>query len=281
MYFCEVNPFVRFAAYIKLVDYEKTLVAVRDCRIFYCVSGETDIFINNNHYVLVPGTLFYCSAGSIYALQTKKATLIALNFDLTQHKNMHIAPYPVVPVRSESTAPRFGDINIDDSAFMNTHLFLSNANDYESSFHSILDEFSTQRIFYRDYSSAILKKMLSQMHRHSIGNTSNSMDVVSKTIAYIKSNYSQNLSNKMLSDMTGYHAYHLNRLFVKHTGSTVHKYILNLRINRAKELLLNTNLSLASIAERVGFNSNTHFSEYFKQVEGVPPMEFRKRMKNI
>ena len=39
--------------------------------------------------------------------------------------------------------------------------------------------------------------------------------------------------------------------------------------------------SAISIAERVGFNSNTHFSEYFKQVEGVPPMEFRKRMKNI
>ena len=119
------------------------------------------------------------------------------------------------------------------------------------------------------------------MHRHSIRNTSNAMDVVSKTITYIKSNYSRNLSNKMLSDLTGYHEYHLNRLFVRHTGTTVHRYILNLRINRAKDLLLNTSLSLAAIAECVGFNSNTHFSEYFKQVVGIPPMEFRKRMKNI
>ena len=164
---------------------------------------------------------------------------------------------------------------------MNAHLFLSNANDYETGIHSILEEFSTQRIFFREYSGAVLKGMLSQMHRHSIGNTSNAMDAVSKTIAYIKSNYHRNLSNKMLSDMTGYHEYHLNRLFIKHTGSTVHKYILNLRINRAKDLLLNSSLTLAAIAERVWFNSNTHFSEYFKQVEGIPPAEFRKRMKNF
>lgn len=281
MYFCDVNPFIRFAAYIKLVDYEKTAVLVQDCRIFYAVSGETDIFIKNEHYVLVPGTLFYCSAGSVYALQTKNATILALNFDLTQNRNTHIAPYPVMPAQNGSVDLHFGDLNIEDSPFMNGHLFLSDANDYEASFHSILEEFSTQRIFFRDHSSAILKGMLSQMHRHSIRNTSNAMDVVSKTITYIKSNYSRNLSNKMLSDLTGYHEYHLNRLFVRHTGTTVHRYILNLRINRAKDLLLNTSLSLAAIAECVGFNSNTHFSEYFKQVVGIPPMEFRKRMKNI
>ena len=84
----------------------------------------------------------------------------------------------------------------------------------------------------------------------------------------------------MLSELTGYHEYHLNRLFLTHTNTSLHKYILNVRINEAKKILMNTDLSLAAIAEKVGFNSNTHFSSYFKQVVGLSPLEFRKRFRN-
>lgn len=67
---------------------------------------------------------------------------------------------------------------------------------------------------------------------------------------------------------------------MKHVGTSVHKYILNIRINEAKKLLLTTEQSLTYIAENVGFNSNTHFSNYFKQVIGISPLEFRKQFKN-
>ena len=59
----EINPFIRFAA---LVNYKSkdNPVKVTDCRIFYITGGNADIFIENQHYTLQPGSLFYCCSGS-------------------------------------------------------------------------------------------------------------------------------------------------------------------------------------------------------------------------
>ena len=89
MNFCEINPFIRFAEYISHNNATENPVFVKDCRIFYTISGKADIFIENQHYELVPNSLFYCSAGSVYNIQSSGARLISLNFDLTQKDNSH------------------------------------------------------------------------------------------------------------------------------------------------------------------------------------------------
>ena len=280
MNFCDINPFIRFASYIHLDRCVEKPVMIKDCRIFYAISGKADIFIETEHYELVPGSLFYCCPGSIYDIQSDGAEIISLNFDLTQYRNNRTTPYPVIVIQGNQSLPTIVTDNVKDNAFVNSYLFVSLANDCEELLKKILDEFSTQKIYYQENSSALLKSILTHLHRHSIENSSSAIKAVSKTMAYIKANYDKPLNNEMLSNMTGYHGYHLNRLFTKHTGITVHKYILNVRINEAKNLLLNTDLSLASIAEKIGFNSNTHFSTYFKQVVGISPLEFRRRIKN-
>lgn len=72
----------------------------------------------------------------------------------------------------------------------------------------------------------------------------------------------------------------MNRIFTKHTGSTIHQYILDVRIRHARTILLNSDQPLSVIAEQVGFNSNTYFSTYFRQVTGLSPAQFRKKHKN-
>lgn len=280
MNFCDINPFIRFAEYIFHHRSPEHPVFVKDCRIFYAISGKADIFIENQHYELVPNSLFYCSAGSVYNIQSVGAKLIALNFDLNQNDNAHPEFYSRVTVLPNKSAPAMNLNIISDSEFINSHLFITNANDFEQPLKKILKEFSTQKILYRENSSAILKNILVKLHRHSIASTDNSSTTVSQIMDYIKNNYNQPLNNEMLSAMSGYHEYHLNRLFMKHTGTSVHKYILNIRINEAKKMLLTTDESLSAIAEKVGFNSNTHFSSYFKGVIGVSPSEFRKQFKN-
>lgn len=280
MNFCDINPFIRFAEYIFHHRSPEYPVFVKDCRIFYALSGKADIFIENQHYELVPNSLFYCSTGSIYNIQSVGAKLISLNFDLTQSDNTHPEIYSRVTVLPNEPAPSMNLDMISDSEFINSHLFLANADEFKEPLKKILNEFSTQKIFYREHGSSILKDILVKLHRYSISSTDNSSTTVSQIMDYIKNNYDQPLNNEMLSSMSGYHEYHLNRLFMKHTGTSVHKYILNIRINEAKKMLLTTEHSLATIAEKVGFNSNTHFSSYFKQVIGISPFEFRKHFKN-
>lgn len=280
MNFCDINPFIRFAEriYHNRTSYKPVLV--KDCRIFYSLSGKAEIFIENEHYELIPGSIFYCRAGSIYNIRTSHAELISLNFDLTQENNARTMPYSRTTVRDGKTLPTIHFEFVYDSEFINSHLFVAHGSEYIEPLKAILEEYSTQKIYYQENSSAILKSLLTKLHRHSIESTSNATHAVSKLIAYVKANYNKPLNNEDLSSMTGYHEYHLNRLFTKHTGTSVHQYILNIRINEAKKLLLNTNLSLTSIAEQIGFNSNTYFSTYFKRVVGISPLEFRKRFKN-
>lgn len=280
MNFCDINPFVRFAEPLYLDKFESNSTIVKDCRIFYCISGVVDIFIENQHYECVPNSLFYCCEGNIYSIKSNKAELICLNFDLTQKRNRHLAPYTPITVSKNKPVKNITFDDVSDSEFINSHLFVTLAEECEEPLRKILDEFSIQKIYYRENASAILKSILTQLHRHSVGGSLTSANAVSRTIAYIRTNYNKPLTNAMLSELTGYHEYHLNRLFLKHTNTSLHKYILNMRINEAKKILLNTDFSLAVIAEKVGFNSNTYFSSYFKQVVGISPLEFRKRFKN-
>lgn len=280
MNFCDINPFIRFAEYIYHNRAEGHSVFVKDCRIFYTISGKADIFIENQHYELIPNSLFYCAAGSVYKIQSSGSRLISLNFDLTQRDNTHTEFYPRISIHDNQPVPSINQEHISDCEFINSHLFLANADDFLEPLKKILREFSTQKILYRENSSAVLKNVLVKLYRYSLASTENSATAISRIMDYIKTNYASPLNNEMLSSMSGYHEYHLNRLFMKHTGTSVHKYILNIRINEAKKMLLTTELSLSTIAEKVGFNSNTHFSSYFKQVMGISPLEFRKQFKN-
>lgn len=280
MNFCDINPFIRFAEYIFPQNPSTEPVFVQDCRIFYVISGKVDIFIETEHFELVPGSLFYCCGGNVYTFQSSGAKMISLNFDLTQDNNEHTEIYPRLSISNEAKLPLYEWKAIDDADFLNSYLFVVNADDCLDSLKKILKEFSIQKIYYRERAGALLKGLLVELYRYSISGTHSSSATVSQIMDYIKENYDKPLNNEMLSSMSGYHEYHLNRLFMKHVGTSVHKYILNIRINEAKKLLLTTELSLANIAENVGFNSNTHFSSYFKQVIGISPLEFRKQFKN-
>lgn len=280
MNFCDINPFIRFAEHISHPNSQKKPIYVLDCRILYITSGKADIFIESEHYELVPGSLFYCSAGSIYSLQSTGLKVIALNFDLTQCNNTHTKFYSRISVSDRTLLPSIDKETISDSEFVNSYLFIANGKDFLRSLEKILEEFSTQKMYYREKSSALLKDLLVELYRYSISPASGSTTAISQILDYIKDNYNKPLDNIMLAAMSGYHKNYLNRLFIKHTGTSMHKYILNIRINEAKKLLLTTEHSLTDISEKVGFNSNTHFSSYFKQVIGVSPLEFRKQFKN-
>lgn len=280
MNFCDINPFIRFAEYVFHPRFPKEPVFVQDCRILYAISGKADIFIETEHFELVPGSLFYCCSGGVYSMQSNGVKMIALNFDLTQRNNIHTEFYPRISISDDTQLPFVDQEIIDDCEFASSYLYITNADDCLESLKKILKEFSIQKMYYREKGSALLKGLLVELYRYSISGTLNSSATVSQIMDYIKNNYDKPLTNEMLSDMSGYHEYHLNRLFMKHVGTSVHKYILNIRINEAKKLLLTTEQSLTNIAEKVGFNSNTHFSSYFKQVIGISPLEFRKQFKN-
>lgn len=72
--------------------------------------------------------------------------------------------------------------------------------------------------------------------------------------------------------------YHFIRLFKQSTGMTPYQYLTQCRLERAQHLLANTDLTIAEIAERVGFATHSHFTKVFRQHFSVTPKVYRQRL---
>lgn len=73
----------------------------------------------------------------------------------------------------------------------------------------------------------------------------------------------------------------LRRRFRQKTGYAIKEYILRVQLNRAKELLAFTRLSVEQVAAEVGFEDSFYFSRLFSEREGVPPSEFREHQSRM
>lgn len=280
MNIADINPHIRFAGQITYVA-KNVHVYVKDCRLFYILNGNGKIHINNSQLAFQKDTVFYCAQGSDYTIEADNPIkLFSLNFDLSQkYNNLTIGYTPEIFNKTKIHTPIDNRI-VSDSFFLNSFLIFENGINFKKVFSEITDEFSTQQNYFREKCSSILKELLIELHRININTSDDSYNTVKRITDYIDSNFRKEIKNIDLANLAGYHEYYLNRLFVKHTGLSMHKYILNLRITESKHLLLNTNMSISDIAFQVGFNSYTHFVTYFKKETTMTPFKYRNNYKN-
>lgn len=96
-----------------------------------------------------------------------------------------------------------------------------------------------------------------------------------KSKKYINDNLNIILTCKDIADYCHINEIYLNRLFKKHTGETLHKYIQRKKIDYSIELLKNKDLSLSTIGTMLGFQNEYYFNTYFKKAVGLPPGAYR------
>jgi AraC family transcriptional regulator len=99
-----------------------------------------------------------------------------------------------------------------------------------------------------------------------------------RVLDYIHANLSEEISLEALALLTGLSAYHFLRLFKQSTGETPLQYIIRCRMEKAKELLAQTDLSVLEISLEVGYESQHHFISLFKRFTGVTPKYYRNSM---
>ena len=101
-------------------------------------------------------------------------------------------------------------------------------------------------------------------------------DIMQTVKDYIALHLSEDISVKALADRAHMSATHFSRVFKQKSGFSPYEYVLNARLNRAKELLLRSDMSITRIAYETGFNSEANFVYCFTKNEGLSPGKFRK-----
>lgn len=101
-------------------------------------------------------------------------------------------------------------------------------------------------------------------------------DDIQEVKEYISNHLNEDLNVKVLAQTVHMSASHFSRIFKQQTGYSPYDYILVLRLNKAKDLLQKTDMSVSQIAYETGFNSTSNFIYYFTVNEKISPGKFRK-----
>ena len=112
--------------------------------------------------------------------------------------------------------------------------------------------------------------------RHSTDTIFVNDEVIVKALRYIRDHATENPYIEDVAKASGVARTTLQKKFQKTLGHTMLDEIHSVRIRYAKDLLLNTNLSLEFVAERCGFSNSQRFSVAFRKTTGVPPGAYRK-----
>lgn len=93
---------------------------------------------------------------------------------------------------------------------------------------------------------------------------------------YINEHFADDLTLEGVATLAGFSKYHFSRLFKQYADTSFYKYLNQKRIDHAKHLLLDPDLSVIEIALQSGFSSLSAFLRMFKQINNCTPTEFRK-----
>lgn len=102
--------------------------------------------------------------------------------------------------------------------------------------------------------------------------------LIAKAKEYIRENQAEDLSLGQVAKAVNTSTFYFCKMFKKVTGINFTDYLSRVRIEKAKNLLLNPNLRVSEIAFEVGFQSLTHFNRVFKKIVGHSPTEYRAQL---
>jgi len=123
----------------------------------------------------------------------------------------------------------------------------------------LMQHYSTRKPILKTYKNGLPRRQLQQV------------------IDYIHEHLDQNLGLAELAALLPMSSHYFSQLFKQSTGMTPHKYIIYCRVKRAQELLLKGKMTIAEIADSVGFASQSHLNFHCKRLTGVTPKAIQQR----
>lgn len=152
---------------------------------------------------------------------------------------------------------------------------------YEELSERMAVEFAMRNSFYMDWCSAQLYSMLNIIARKYFLRQSNVNRIGEKRInSACKRIYGDIKNPPAAVDLAAESCLSISRflhLFKEATGKSYTDFVAGLRIERAKDMLVRTDMTVRDISEEVGYSDQNYFSRCFRKIEGCSPLEYKKR----
>ncbi|MFU1793635.1 AraC family transcriptional regulator [Paenibacillus azoreducens] len=243
--------------------------------IFYLVSGDICYFIDGKAYQAVSGALFIINMNEIHKLvNSSGATFerVTLEFKKEFLEDLFAGGLPVDVMSGFRQGRPFIKLSALEQSFA------------ERLFEQMIHEFVNRPEGYEPNLKTLLFQLLLFIHRKMGAAPAAEQTVVNsihkktfEIVDYINRHYDQKLTIEQISRRFYISPSYFCKTFRKSTGFTFTEYVNNVRIKEAKVQLAKGSDKVAEIAERVGFESLTHFGRIFKEFTGLSPLKYRQQ----
>lgn len=132
---------------------------------------------------------------------------------------------------------------------------------------------------FEEYKDSLLGLILQVHNRiNEQPDDSKTQQKIKQAIAYIEANYDRDLNMAVVSNEISMNYSLFSFAFKQYAGCNFVTYLRDLRLEKAKKLLAETDMKIIDISQRIGYDNEKHFMKVFKSVFGVSPTEYRKNM---
>ncbi|MFO7446673.1 MAG: AraC family transcriptional regulator [Ignavibacteriaceae bacterium] len=147
-----------------------------------------------------------------------------------------------------------------------------------SLYHQILELIESEKIGYKEIISTLTYQIIAQVNTLQNSKRFAGKEIentIQKAKAYIADNIDSEIKFETLASELGIGYSWFRRMFRHYTGLAPTQYFLQLKLNKAKELVIGTSLSIKQISVMLGFESQYYFSKIFKKKTGMSPIQLR------
>ena len=213
-----------------------------------------------------PGTITTCHPGlrpSIRNTSSHEVVVASIEADLVNKIEDELDERPTGSLR--------GLYGTEDQAIRNIILLLLRESEAGGPCGTLYSESLTTALVMRLLYAARLERPLRKTVASALSNR-----VLRRVVELMQVDLSSDLNLSALATESGYSRSHFIRTFKAATGQTPHRYLLELRLQRAGDLLVDQSLPLTDIAASCGLSSHGHLTTAFRSRFGVPPSHYRR-----
>lgn len=233
----------------------------------YAIKGKANVILDNKSYKIESFNIAHAGKGSClhisavensleYYLILYKATL-----PITSRKDMLALWEREKPVQLQYVFQVTNALTLQGKIETMHREWLKQNN---------LGHFHVKALFYQ-----IIYELLQQLHQQHVN--VQQPDPVEQIQNYIDEYYSLPITRESLAQMLNYSVPYIAKQFKQKTGRSIIDYLIQIRIQKARQLLIHTTLSLQEVASSVGYEDVSYFIRIFKKHSGLTPMKFKQQ----